>query len=96
MEYMDKYIAAKVSAECAAGWGRGDTLPEALRRMIEYSRGFIDPRKTTLEKFIEMLDKQHIIVKLWLPDPTDKDSLVAAGYLGDEYNHAKIGQGGAG
>ena len=92
MKYMDKYVEAKVSAECAAGWGRGDTLPEALRLMIQHSRGFIDPKKTTLEKFIEMIDDQSVTIKLWLPDPDEEGKLLVAGHLGDGYNHAKIGQ----
>lgn len=92
MKYMSKYVDAKVSAECAAGWGRAETLPEALRLMIEYSKGFIDPKKITLAKFIEMLDDQSISIKMWLPDPEEEGSLLPAAMLGDTYNHAKIGQ----
>lgn len=77
----------KVVAECAAGWGRGDTLPEALRNMIEFSRGYINPKKMTLAQFIEEVEKQGVKIRL---QEERGGELADVAFTGDKYNHAKI------
>ncbi len=77
-----------VYASCAAGWARSNSLASAIREMVRYSRGYIDPKKMTLAEFLEAVDDQRITLHLYeeMPDGKFRD----AGCLGDNYNTAKL------
>ena len=77
-----------VMASCAAGWGRGVSLASAIREMVRYSRGYVNPKRMTLSRFLEAVDNQQITLHLYeeMPDGKFRD----AGCLGDNYNTTKL------
>lgn len=81
-----------VYAICCYGWGRGDTIAEALRNMYKYARGGIEPKS-----IVEDLEHQQVGLYLsnevdgiriqgFCPRPSKGKWVI---HLGDEYNGIK-------
>ena len=87
-----------IYAICAAGWGKGKTISEALKNLYSYARGFIEPRNI-------VDDLEHQRIGLYLSNETDGINIrnfsphPSEGkwciHLGDEYNdiHGYVGRG---
>ena len=76
-----------VQAACPAGWARAEKFSDAIREMMRYSRGFIDPCMT-LSEFLKMIDEQQ--VGLTLLEETPDGKFKEVGILGDDFNTAKL------
>lgn len=87
-----------VYAVSVFGWGRGDTVGEALDNMFKFARGCISP-----ENIVNNLNRQHIALYLsnevdgiriegYVPRPSKGKWMI---HLGDDYNAVKafVGKG---